>query len=350
MKTRSIGLDLVRTLAIIFVFCVHFMSYEGFYSGQFNNSFMFILLSIRWIFYTCVPLFLLLTGFLNSNKKLDLKYYKSGLRVISGYIFIEIIIFLFKRYYIGDTTSIVRGAINILGFTVEDYSWYVEMYIGLFLLIPFLNLIYNNLKSKKEKQWLIITMIILTSISPIFSYIHNGINIFPDYWEIIYPITYYFIGSYLKEYKLKLDKIKLIVGLLLLVLVQTIFTFFHRYNGYFDWNFMSGYGCITVIIISVLIFLILYDIDINNRLACKIITRISIYSFDMYLFSYIIDNVIYKNIHFGNPWQGMRYFPMVLITLILTFVLALIKDYIFRITKKFYLSLKLKFANRPIGN
>ena len=109
---------------------------------------------------------------------------------------------------------------------------------------------------------------------------------------------------------------------------------------------MSGYGCITVVIISALIFLIFYDIDIKNKLFCKIITKISIYSFDMYLFSYIVDNIIYKNIYFGNVWQGMRYFPVVLITIILTFVLTLIIDYIFIILRRIYLSLKLKFVNR----
>ena len=49
-------------------------------------------------------------------------------------------------------------------FTLANYSWYIEMYLGLFLLIPFLNIVYNGLPSQKAKLWLVITMLILTAL------------------------------------------------------------------------------------------------------------------------------------------------------------------------------------------
>ena len=41
---------------------------------------------------------------------------------------------------------------NIVNF--QQYSWYVNMYIGLFILIPFLNTIWQNLKTEKQKKYL----------------------------------------------------------------------------------------------------------------------------------------------------------------------------------------------------
>ena len=95
------------------------------------------------------------------------------------------------------------------------------MYIGLFLLIPFLNLIYNNLGSKKHKIVLICTMLFLTSLPTIVNiynfrlgfsadmFFNDGElrnKILPFWWKSMYPVTYYFIGAYFSEYKPKIDR------------------------------------------------------------------------------------------------------------------------------------------------
>lgn len=54
-----------------------------------------------------------------------------------------------KKYYLLmdiDFKSVIFG---ILDFTGVAYAWYTNMYIGLFLIIPFLNNAYMSLKSKK---------------------------------------------------------------------------------------------------------------------------------------------------------------------------------------------------------
>ena len=48
------------------------------------------------------------------------------------------------------TYTFKEAVLSFFDFTAAQYAWYVEMYIGLFLLIPFLNLIYNNLKSQRQ--------------------------------------------------------------------------------------------------------------------------------------------------------------------------------------------------------
>ena len=53
---------------------------------------------------------------------------------------------------------------GVFDYTTANYAWYIEMYIGLFLLIPFLNLAYNNLPSRKSKLVLLVTLIGLTSL------------------------------------------------------------------------------------------------------------------------------------------------------------------------------------------
>lgn len=73
MKSRVIGLDIIRCVAIIFVFCIHFILYSDFYSTDLNGLGMFLISCFRWLVFNCIPLFLLLTGYLNNNT--NFKYF-----------------------------------------------------------------------------------------------------------------------------------------------------------------------------------------------------------------------------------------------------------------------------------
>lgn len=328
--------------------CTLFLHNGFYYNLVLNSKLSFIMLYFRWLFYTCVPLFLILTGYLKCNKKIDTNYYKSIIHILISYIFIECFIFLFKSFYLHENISVIRYIINVMGFGVNDYSWYVEMYIGLFLMIPFLNLIYNGLNNKKEKNILILSFLFLTGLPSIFSNMNFKINIFPDYWIVLYPITYYFIGCYLKEYKLKFNKSILVCSIVLLLFFQTVFTFFNSYNDVLDCNFMGGFGSIITTGVAILIFLTLYDIDIKNKILTNIISKISICSFDMYLLSYIVDNIIYPKIDFSGHLSYVKYFYIPLLVFLIVFILALIKDSIFKMVLILYRKLVKKNYEKEI--
>lgn len=52
----------------------------------------------------------------------------------------------------------------MLSFSTVPYSRYVEMYIGLFFLIPFLNTLYDSFQTRQEKQRLVVVFLFLTAI------------------------------------------------------------------------------------------------------------------------------------------------------------------------------------------
>ena len=141
MKERSIGLDFVRCIAVCFVIFVHFFLHSAFYSTDLSTAGGFLLNIFRWLFFICVPLFLLLTGYLNNNTKFDKDYIYKLFKVLISYTIIGIMCLLFKKIYLNQDITIIRGIISLLNFSAIDYAWYVEMYVGLFLLIPFLNIL-----------------------------------------------------------------------------------------------------------------------------------------------------------------------------------------------------------------
>ena len=134
---RIFGLDLVRSIAVIMVLSVHFFLNNGFYDLKINGFFAYLSIFLRWLFYIGVPLFIIITGYLKNNKKLNKEYYKGIRKVVISYFFISLICIIFKKYFLHDSTRLLRLFLGIFNFTTLEYSWYIEMYIGLFLLIPF---------------------------------------------------------------------------------------------------------------------------------------------------------------------------------------------------------------------
>ena len=122
------------------------------------------MMAMRTAFMVCVPLFLITTGFLMSEKKLSLRYYKGIPHTL--FIYLAASFCCMAVVHFKETPYTWHTAIqDLIDFTGAPYAWYVEMYIGLFLLIPFLNLIYRNLEGKRQKQILILTLFVLTSLT-----------------------------------------------------------------------------------------------------------------------------------------------------------------------------------------
>ena len=73
---RDIGIDIVKTIAILSVVGVHFFLNTKFYRVDLNNTNLFIQTIIQQICLTCIPLFVMSTGYLNNTTKIDKTYFK----------------------------------------------------------------------------------------------------------------------------------------------------------------------------------------------------------------------------------------------------------------------------------
>lgn len=339
LMKRIFGLDLIRTLAVYMVLSVHFFLNNGFYEINVSGLNMFIQIFLRWTFYTGVPLFIIITGYLKKEKTLNNNYYSGIKKIIFSYLFISIICIFFKRFYLHEHGRILSSIVSIFDFTANGYSWYIEMYLGLFLLIPFLNILYNNLDTKDKKQKFIFTLVLLISIKPIINYLRiDGIKmeIIPDWWDKLYPLLFYFIGCYIRDYKIKINKI---IGLLIcitIILTESLCSYLYNYNSLFSWDFLGGYGSLQTVILATTVFLILYDIQTDKKMITNIISKISILSLDIYLFSYIVDNIVYSftSKYLNSPKEYLKYyFPIVLVVFIMSFIFSYIKMIIFNITE-----------------
>lgn len=82
-QTRILGLDIIRSLAILFVIAGHFfVLHTPFRSTNFGGFSLFVQAGVIPLFQTGVPLFIMLTGYLNINKVSSKKYYRGIWKVL----------------------------------------------------------------------------------------------------------------------------------------------------------------------------------------------------------------------------------------------------------------------------
>lgn len=86
VNKRSFGLDLVRAAAGVLVLSVHFFLNNGFYQTPAAGGTMLLACMARMLCMTCVPLFLVLTGYTCIHREWSKAYYRKLLPVLLTYL------------------------------------------------------------------------------------------------------------------------------------------------------------------------------------------------------------------------------------------------------------------------
>lgn len=334
-KEREINLDIIRCLAVIGVLGVHFFLNTSYYQTPITNKRMVFMTGIRTILMCCVPLFLLLTGYLMSRKKeISIHYYKGIRHTLGIYILVSICCLLYKNIFWGQGTGIIGAAKEILAFSADGYSWYIEMYIGLFLMIPFLNILYSAIPEKTGKKILLCTLLFMTVAPTIFDFF--GIKILPEWWENIWPLLYYFVGAYIREYHPKPDWKKNILLLAVSFLATALINTYANYgNPYQNGVANEWWGWMTFIN-SVLLFILIKNLKTESLplILKKIITKVSQVSLGIYLCSWMADQYVYPifNQYVPEMDDKLNYYPLIVgIVFLISFILAFFLDRLYNL-------------------
>lgn len=212
---RICGLDIIRVCAIFFVMAGHFLFVNTSYvKTPMQGLSMFLQSMMMSVFYVSVPLFMMLTGYLNIHKKPTMKYYRGMARVLVAYLIFSIATILFRSYFLGEERSIVEWILAVFNYSAIPYAWYIEMWIGLALLTPFLNYLWHAIPNSREKLLLIAILFLLTACP-------NWItSLFPGYFaQACYPLMFYYMGTFIREYQ---PTIKVWLGGLVILLISIV--------------------------------------------------------------------------------------------------------------------------------
>ncbi|MDR0935644.1 MAG: acyltransferase [Oscillospiraceae bacterium] len=321
-KERVLGLDILRTAAILAVICIHSLENTSYVTpgdtvaGAFGRS-LFLYIGI-----ISVPVFIMLTGYLQLNAKPTAKYFKGIFSILGIYVFYSIVTGLVRYYYFSETipneTNIFIGYIKFtLTYFNIGYAWYVEMFIGLFFLVPYLSVISRSFKRQRDFS---VFMIVLIGIFGVSESVNSlfGFKVLPEWWNGFapnksgaWPLVYFFAGAYIRRYQPKFYRAMLAVCYAGLILLFSVVTAKFRSVGSVWWS-------LPAIALSVLAFLTLYDLKSDNKPLRFVFKYTSVLSFEVFLISYIIDRLVWKEGFIISALNvRLPYYPLIILLIYL---------------------------------
>ena len=208
------------------------------------------------------------------------------------------------------------------------------MYLGLALLIPFLNVLWGALPGRAGHRALLAVLLLLTVTPSVADML--GRSLVPDWWKGIYPITYYCIGAYLQRYDageadgirwIGIRQRRLLLRCLACSILGGLYAVARNYgvplqSG--DWN---DWGSLTCTADAVLLFQLLRSKDYSRITAGRrrLLSRIASLTFAAYLLSWLPDHILYPVLRENVPQTAERFvwfLPIVAASILISLALA----------------------------
>ena len=341
-------MDLIRCFACFSVIAVHFFMNAGFPKQPVSGGRMYLMVYYRSFFMCCVPLFLMLSGYLLCHKKPERRYYgrigrllfvycAASLFCLFGYRFLYTHLHGLLGLPAADFQPIPLKSVvlQILGFTADSYAWYVEMYLGLFLMIPFLNILYAGIPSKRGKQLLLLSGVVLSflpSVINVYNFnqpgwwgdptlrtgsgeLYSFHPLIPGWWTWLYPVTYYFVGCYLREFRVRIRPRTCALLILLTVAASGTYCLWRTAGANYIAGAWNNWNSLFNLVLSLLVFLFFLNLNCRRLPGAvqRILARLSELCFGAYLVSWVWDKLFYPALAARQPVIFLRVHAWILI-------------------------------------
>lgn len=339
MKEHNYIYDYIRLIACIFVIGIHVS--DGLMATKTGGGYT-VGCIYQTLFRIGLPIFFMLSGalMLNSKKEETLsqfyisRFYKVVLPFILYSLFYASIVnteggsisekLLSIHFLIGQIKYIPKYIVNILGNVQYFHLWFMYSIIGLYLLIPFLKVMVQNMNEKMLIN-LITVIFILRIIINYFPVIGFKIHI-SDFtfsgWVFYLFAGYIIIQPFMKN-RLNFVACIGIIGIILSFIIKRWFPDFATISKNF-------YDLAPLMILEVCgmfsIFIINEKKITSNNTLNKIVGKLSSYTFSIYMaHGFIYNRVIKKGltVHTYNDIFGT------IISIVVIFIISLIFSIVF---------------------
>lgn len=194
-KERVSNYELLRIVSMFFIVLYHTIHHGNIINNCTNEGLKIILEFIMLVIVVHVNSFVLVTGYFQS--KSSFKQSKLWSIINANWFYKAFIVIIFAILNIEKFTT-VDLFINFFPLNLTEY-WFINPYLVIYCLSPFLNKFIDSLDKKIYQKLLIVLFIILS----IFPYV-TGNQIYPNDGFTLYNfVILYLIGAYLRRYPLK---------------------------------------------------------------------------------------------------------------------------------------------------
>lgn len=322
MKKRTIYFDYLNVLSCIAVVFIHC---NGIFHSFSDSAPWKSALLIQVIFFFAVPVFVMLSGatLLDYKKKYNTKTFikKRIKKIILPYVFWSYVYFVLHD----KTFDIILFITKFIDCDIEPIFWFFPMIILMYLLIPIITNLTEEKNYKKLKYILILLMFssLLKSLCAIFPIEYP--NLFIDVNYRFWFIAYIILGFLLS--KIDIDKKKRII-IYFFAIISLCINYIYTYKYSImtlktNYNLMN-YVSITNLIPACAVFLIFKNLNFNSLDFNKLISKLSNYSYGVYLIHYIFIRLSWNSYINIQAFSYRVFFPLILYFACI-FIIAIIK-------------------------
>ena len=327
MKQRKSNLELLRIIAMCGIVALHYTGQElgsAVSNYVFPSFSWFFVQTANSLFAPLVNCFVLISGYFLIHKTVF--SLKKSAELFAITIFYGAVSYLIAYAVNGGQTTV--SLVNSLFPFICGKRWFVETYIILIMIAPFLNLILNKLS---KRNYLILLAVQLTFFSLWYS-VGLSAPLLDNGYGIINFVTLYMIGGYIRLYGSTTKLLRRSKWQYALIYLVSVFATFCL--SYFIYPF--GYAFITVIIASVAAFLFFLKWDIGTH---KAINFLGASAFDVYFVHgdantarLLIFELLGAKYVTDSPWM-LLHLPIVILAMYLLGIVAYyIRIWLFKYT------------------
>lgn len=293
---RNINIEILRTFSMFMIVVLHFLNFGKILEnvkGEF--SFMgFYVFFIEALCIVAVNIYILISSYFLLEKKFQVKRI---MRVLCE-VWVYSILIGIVGIALGWIPFSIPNLVHILFPILLQQYWFVNAYIMLLFLIPFLNPFVKNL-SKKKHGILLFLLLLFNSVIPLFT--RSAVTITSGY-SLTWFVNLYLIASYLRKYPVVVPSkwLRFIYIGSSFLLALSALIMFHKFDFKKSIHFYS-YNSILVLASSVSLFLLFLKPKKINKKVEKGISFLSSSTFAVYILheNYFLRDLIW------NKWLSI---------------------------------------------
>ena len=305
-------LDSLRTLAMLGVIVIHVSSPLVNMAWSKNMPYWWIGNVVDSSVRFAVPVFLMLSGatLLGKEYKLGEFYKRRFSRVLIPFLFWMVVYWIYRWATLSvkiqphDFQAILSWGGNLfLKEGVSKHFWYIYMIVFIYLFIPFLGKGLKKLNMSTVSNVLLLWFVLSFTLKSVPLNMYNWAGDYGTKFLGYFLYSGYLIlGYYLSKLPLNSQKVRVTAALIFVfsVAISAVTTFYFSIKAHKLDLSMYSYLSVNTIIQSIALFMWIKDLSIKNNYISLIQSKISSYSYGIYLVHIIIIGILFRN---GIYWN-----------------------------------------------
>lgn len=313
-NTRNINIDSLRLLSMFLVAMIH-VTGCGIGDAAFSNRYVYaVTMAFNAFSYCCINLFAMLSGYLMCEKRTKSRRI---VRLWADVLFYSVA-GIFTAFLIsGDKTLISVDSLRYLLPVSTRRYWYISVYLALYLMIPFYNMLIAVLDKRKFSWLMIISLTGASVISTVFNMdpfnLGNGVD-----YSFVWISIMYFLGAYIVKFGLNLSWKKCFVLIVISEFLIWVTEFIPtRYRTLFgNAIVLKKYSSFATVALSIAVFVFVLNMKLKvGPKISKVIKSFSAASLAVYL-THTHPEIFYKWIVNGFQWIAQLSLPLAVVAII----------------------------------